>query len=122
MASGIALSTQCAEAYKALDTRACSLIVLKINEEMTEVSVEKKLPPSLGDPEGEWRAFVKELPDSDCRYVVPDFSWKETPTVTKSKICMILWSPDGASIKSKMYVFHHLYYPFLSFSLSIPLY
>eukprot|EP00168_Porphyra_purpurea_P010112 TRINITY_DN248_c0_g1_i5.p2 TRINITY_DN248_c0_g1~~TRINITY_DN248_c0_g1_i5.p2 ORF type:complete len:112 (-),score=14.12 TRINITY_DN248_c0_g1_i5:99-434(-) len=31
-----------------------------------------------------------------------DFEWKDQPTVTKSKICLILWSPEYSSVRSKM--------------------
>lgn len=102
MASGIAVMDKCVEAYQALSKRAHSIVVLKINGDMTAVEVEKTFPPVKGDAVSEWKDFVKSLPEGDCRYVITDFTWNDTPTVTKSKICMILWSPDNAPIRAKM--------------------
>eukprot|EP00172_Hildenbrandia_rubra_P003844 Plantae.Rhodophyta-Hildenbrandia_rubra.ctg6695.p1 GENE.Plantae.Rhodophyta-Hildenbrandia_rubra.ctg6695~~Plantae.Rhodophyta-Hildenbrandia_rubra.ctg6695.p1 ORF type:complete len:140 (+),score=24.57 Plantae.Rhodophyta-Hildenbrandia_rubra.ctg6695:199-618(+) len=101
MASGIAVSDACVDAYKALSKRSYSVVVLKIDDSMTEVQVEKKIPP-MKDPESDWKAFTKSLPEKDCRFVIADFVWKDTPTVEKSKICMLLWSPEYAPIRSKM--------------------
>lgn len=102
MASGIAVSTKCEDAFTALDKREYSRIVLKINKDMTMVDLDKTYPPVNGDPEAEWKTFIKSLPENEARYIISDFSWKETPTVVKSKIVMILWSPDYAPIRSKM--------------------
>lgn len=101
MASGIAISSKCLEKYAALSKREFSIMVLKINDTMTEVDVEKTIDASH-DPEPEWKDFIKTLPENDCRFIVADFQVKETATVTKAKICMILWSPEYAPIKSKM--------------------
>lgn len=90
MASGIAVSDKCVTAYQSLSKRACSVVVLKINEQMTDVEVERTLPPTSGDVEGEWKSFYKALPDDECRYVVADFSWKDTPTVIKSKVISLV--------------------------------
>lgn len=104
MASGIAIHDKCVEAYNALSKREYSTIVLKINDEMTEVSVEKTVPALApnDDPEALWKTVVSGLPENGCRYVITDFSWKETPTVTKSKIIMVLWSADLSPTRHKM--------------------
>ena len=73
------------------------------------VNVEKTLPPAE-DPVKEWKEFIKTLPENDCRYILSDFMMKDTPTVTKSKIVMILWSPEYAPIRSKMYVYTYIHY------------
>eukprot|EP00168_Porphyra_purpurea_P010111 TRINITY_DN248_c0_g1_i13.p2 TRINITY_DN248_c0_g1~~TRINITY_DN248_c0_g1_i13.p2 ORF type:complete len:143 (-),score=46.18 TRINITY_DN248_c0_g1_i13:351-779(-) len=103
MASGIAVNDQCIKEYQALSrSRTHRAVILKINDDMSEVVVDSILPKSQGDHEGDWKDFVKLLPASDCRYVVVDFEWKDQPTVTKSKICLILWSPEYSSVRSKM--------------------
>lgn len=103
MASGIHVTDKVTETYNALSKRQFSAMVLSINPEMTEIIVEKTTPPTAGDPEAEWKEFVKTMPENDCRYIICDFQWKETPTVVKSKLCMILWSPEYSPIRSKMY-------------------
>jgi cofilin len=102
MASGIAVGDECVKAFNGLSKRSYSTIVFKINADMTAVVVDKTFPPSKGNFEAEWKDFIKTLPESDCRYIITDFSWHETATVSKSKICMVLWSPDYAPIRSKM--------------------
>lgn len=102
MSSGIAISEKCMEHFNALQKRTYSAVVLKIDKEMTEVSVDTTLPPSAGDPETEWKDFLKAIPEDDCRFILFDFSWKETPTVTKSKVIMINWSPENSPVRAKM--------------------
>jgi len=103
MASGITVADNFADALKKLSSRETGLIVMKINKDMTMVNVEKTLPPAT-DPAAEWKDFIKTLPENDCRFILSDFMMKDTPTVTKSKIVMILWSPEYAPVRSKMYV------------------
>ncbi|GAB0492640.1 hypothetical protein MMPV_003908 [Pyropia vietnamensis] len=103
MASGIAVNDACIKEYSALSrSRTHRAVILKINDDMSEVVVDGILPKSQGDHEADWKDFVKMLPEADCRYAVVDFEWKDQPTVTKSKICLILWSPEYSRIKSKM--------------------
>lgn len=103
MASGIAVNDSCIKEYSALSrSRTHRAVILKINDDMSEVIVDGILPKSKGDHEGDWKDFVKMLPEADCRYAVVDFEWKDQPTVTKSKICLILWSPEYSRVRSKM--------------------
>lgn len=101
MASGIAVHDSFEKTFKELNMRKHAIIVLSINKEMTMVNIEKTVGVPT-DPEVEWKSFIKTIPQDDCRYIVTDFMVKDTPTVTKSKIVMILWSPEYAPIKSKM--------------------
>lgn len=101
MSSGIAVCDTFEAEYALLNKRKTSVIVLKINKEMTVVNVEKKLAP-ITNPEAEWKSFVSSLPENDCRFIITDFMVKDSPTVTKSKIVMILWSPEYAPVRSKM--------------------
>lgn len=102
MASGIAVDDKCIAAYNALSKRSSSIVVFKTNPDMTSVIVDKAFPPSSGDFESEWKDFVKHLPSDECRYIVADFQWKDTPTVTKSKVIFILYSSDNSPIRQKM--------------------
>ncbi len=104
MASGIGISSDFDKAIQSLNKRDCSAVVLRINKEMTEIFVERTIKPISGDPEAPWKDFVKSLPESDCRYILTDFQVRDTPTVTKSKIVMISWSPEYSPVRSKMYV------------------
>lgn len=90
MASGIAVSEKCVSAYNALSKRAASIVVLKINESMTDVEVQESLPPSSGDFESQWKTFTKTLPEAECRYVIVDFQWNDSPTVVKSKVISVV--------------------------------
>lgn len=102
--SGIKIASEVEEAFAALNKREFAVVILKISKDMQTVEVEKTIKASSGDPQAEWKDVVKLMPESDCRFVISDFSYKDTPTVTKSKIVMIAWSPECAPIKSKMYV------------------
>lgn len=103
MASGIAVSEKCAEGFKELNKRGCSVVVMKIDPVTpNEVFLDKKFPPVGDDPEASWKEFLKSLSDTEGRIIIADFQYKETPTVTKSKITTILWNPDNSSIRSKM--------------------
>lgn len=78
MASGIAVNDACIKEYSALSrSRTHRAVILKINDDMSEVVVDGILPKSQGDHEGDWKDFIKMLPESDCRYAVVDFEWKD---------------------------------------------
>lgn len=78
MASGIAVNDSCIKEYSALSrSRTHRAVILKINDDMSEVIVDGILPKSKGDHEGDWKDFVKMLPEADCRYAVVDFEWKD---------------------------------------------
>lgn len=102
MATGIDVNDNCVSAYHALSKRSHSIVVFKMNPEMTQVVVDKTYPSSRGNFEAEWKDFVKHLPADECRYIVADFQWKDTPTVTKSKVIAILYTSDSAPIRQKM--------------------
>lgn len=90
------------ESYNALSKRDHSAIILKVKDDMSEVGVESTLPPTTTDPEAEWKKIMDSLPKDDCRYIICDFSWKESPKVISSKIIMILWAPEDVTTRSKM--------------------
>lgn len=81
--------------------RAFRCAVLKINEAMTEVNLEKTFQPASASAKQDWDEMSAELPENDCRYVVYDFSY-EHQGATKTRVVFILWSPEYSNIRSKM--------------------
>lgn len=81
------------------------LIVLKITDDLMVANVEKTLPLPE-DPAKGWKDFLSTLPEFDCRFVVSYFTVQDKPTAApKSRICVILWVPEYAPVRSKMYVY-----------------
>ncbi|MEO1427054.1 MAG: hypothetical protein AAFU58_09760, partial [Pseudomonadota bacterium] len=48
---------------------------LKISDDFKEVVVDRVLPPGDGNPEADYAAFLKEIPEVDCRYILYDFEY-----------------------------------------------
>ena len=46
--------------------------------------------------------FLEELPPADCRFAVYDFEYRNADDCVFDKLVFVLWSPDGAQLKSKM--------------------
>lgn len=102
MASGVEVDPKCLETVKSLiKDRKYRCIVFKINDEMTQVQVEKTFPPADSSPKEDWDDFKKDLPESDCRYFVYDFAF-EHQGATKQRVLFALWSPENSKIRSKM--------------------
>ncbi|PXF50079.1 Actin-depolymerizing factor 8 [Gracilariopsis chorda] len=102
MASGIAVSDKCIDAYTALRKSEYSRVILKITDAADLIELESTHLRSAKEPEEDWKDFVKSLPEDSARYIISDFTVKETPTVSKAKILVLLWNPDGAPIRSKL--------------------
>ena len=103
MASGVALDPLCIEKFNGLKKREWRGVVLKINDELTEIGVEKCLdPPTVTGktPEEDWKDAIETLPENDCRFVLYDFQY-EHQGLPKSKIIFLKWAPETAKIKSK---------------------
>lgn len=111
MASGIAVSDKCIDAYTALRKSEYSRVILKITDAADLIELESTHLRSAKEPEEDWKDFVKSLPEDSARYIISDFTVKETPTVSKAKILVLLWNPDGAPIRSKLYVCIPSYLP-----------
>ncbi|TPX32914.1 hypothetical protein SmJEL517_g04086 [Synchytrium microbalum] len=72
-------------------------IVYKMNDEATEIVVEKAVEGS------NYETFVKELPKDACRYAVFDFAYEtKGEGQGRNKILFFFWSPDTAKVKPKM--------------------
>lgn len=102
MSSGISVSQKCIESYQGIKSRKFRVLVLKVDP--SEIILENSFGPSSDNVEVDWKEVVATLPEKDCRFLVCDFQMKETPTVTKSKIIFISWSPEDSPIRSKTYV------------------
>lgn len=102
MSSGVAVNKKCIEAFTSIvKNREYRCIVLKINDEMTEVQVEKTHGPSEGEPKSEWDDFRKTLPKTDCRYIIYDFTF-DYQGAQKNRLFFLLWSPEDSKVRSKM--------------------
>ena len=71
-------------------------IIFKMNDEMTEVIVEK-----TADKSASYEDFINDLPEKNARYGVFDLHY-ETEEGIREKIIFFLWSPNGCKIKEKM--------------------
>lgn len=73
-------------------------IIYKLNDDNTSIVIEKKVE-SCDD----YEAFLGELPENDCRYVVYDFEFEKSPGEgVRNKICLIVWVPDTSKVRQKM--------------------
>lgn len=72
-------------------------IIYKISDDKTKIIVDK----TSTDPS--YDKFLEELPENDCKYAVYDFEYELGQGEGKrNKIVFFQWSPDTASIRSKM--------------------
>ncbi|CAY67861.1 Cofilin, promotes actin filament depolarization in a pH-dependent manner [Komagataella phaffii GS115] len=72
-------------------------VIYKINDSKTEIIVDKISSDESYD------AFLEALPEDDSRYAVYDFQYEISSTEGKrSKIIFFTWSPETASVRSKM--------------------
>ena len=96
--SGISLSEDAVNIFYLVRSKSKYRWVLwRINDEMTEVVIEK-----LGDPSSSYGDFLAALPPDDCRYAVFDYAFVGGDGQTHSKLVFINWAPDVAKVKSKM--------------------
>lgn len=102
MSSGIEVTNEILQKFEEVRLRKYSTITLKISDDGKDIVLDKTYGPSSGDPESEWKEVVADLSESACRFLICDFQVKETPTVTKSKLIMISWTPEYSPIRSKM--------------------
>lgn len=102
MASGVAVDDKCVIAFKSLvKDRKYRATMFKINDDLSEVLLDKTLAPDGGSPESGWQEIEKYAPSDDCRYIVYDFPFNHQGTI-KTRVLFILWSPEGSKVRSKM--------------------
>mmetsp|Transcript_7292 Transcript_7292/g.13154 ORF Transcript_7292/g.13154 Transcript_7292/m.13154 type:complete len:145 (-) Transcript_7292:77-511(-) len=105
MASNINVADDVVETFEKLVHGAkYRAVVGKINDSFSEIEVERTLPPleEGGDLLAAWKEMVESLPENDCRFVLYDFQWKFSETITKSKVILILWSAEYSKVRNKM--------------------
>lgn len=102
MASGVAVDPKCVSVFKEMvKDRKFRGAIFKINDTMTEVSVDKTYPIGTGDHKADWNDFKKSLPENECRYGAYDFTYMHQGAA-KTKILFVLWSSEYSKVRSKM--------------------
>ncbi|OSX79879.1 hypothetical protein BU14_0070s0054 [Porphyra umbilicalis] len=102
MASGVAVNPTCVTAMNDLvKERKHRAVVFAINDDMTEIKLEKTFPPNASSAQAGYDEFTKSLPDDSCRYAVYDFEY-EHQGAKKNRIIFVLWSSDLAKVRTKL--------------------
>ncbi|KAF9987674.1 cofilin [Mortierella antarctica] len=95
MSSGATVSDSCLEAFNKLKLEhKYKYIVFKVSDDNKEIIVEKT------SDSGDYEAFLKDLPNDDCRFAVYDFELEIEGN--RWRDLFYSWAPDAATIKSKM--------------------
>ncbi|GME91028.1 unnamed protein product [[Candida] boidinii] len=99
--SGVQVSDEALQAFYELKlgTKKENLkfVIYKLSDDKTKIIVEKTSSDTSYD------SFLENLPEDDCRYATYDFSYEISAGEGKrSKMVFYAWSPDTASIRSKM--------------------
>jgi hypothetical protein len=91
-ASGIKVSDACVDKYQELKLgKNIRAVIFTINNENTEIVVEKDLPKNTTYDE-----FVNALPADDCRYAVYDFEYTQDGGL-RNKLLFVVWYRSGSS-------------------------
>jgi cofilin len=98
VASGVRINEECKLKFTELQRRKTyRYIILKIDEKVQEVIVEK-----TGGPDESYDTFCAALPENDPRYGVFDLDFVTEENRPLSKIFFIAWSPETSRVKAKM--------------------
>merc|ERR1719310_1398334 len=101
MSSGVQVDPTCVSEFEQMKIRSkYKYIVFKITDDKKSIVVDKTGPES-GSAEEVFAAFVKELPEGDCRYSVLDVEIATRSGAMANKLIFVSWSDDNASIKPK---------------------
>ncbi|THH00170.1 hypothetical protein EW026_g2302 [Hermanssonia centrifuga] len=96
MSSGVGVSEECIASFQDIKShRKFKYIIYGLNPTNTEIIVLK------ASNETDYDVFVGELPGNECRWAVYDFEY-EVEGGKRNKLVFYSWSPDEATIKSKM--------------------
>lgn len=99
--SGVSVNDAVIQAYNELKTgRKFKYVFFKINDELTEIVVEKEGPANA--TYDQFLDELKSVPKDDCRYCVFDFEWETAESGKRNKICFYAWCPETAKLKKKM--------------------
>mmetsp|Transcript_2115 Transcript_2115/g.3020 ORF Transcript_2115/g.3020 Transcript_2115/m.3020 type:complete len:137 (+) Transcript_2115:29-439(+) len=97
--TGIQVTEEVLDAFNQVKAGNCRYAISCINEDHTEVVLEK-----LGDASKDYKDFCGELPSDGCRYGFVDYQYKTKDGRDTSKMIFFVWAPDAAPIKSKMMI------------------
>ncbi|CAN6634276.1 cofilin [Trichomonascus vanleenenianus] len=96
--SGIAVADDCISAFEDLKLRKTyKYIIYRVSDDKTQIIVEKT------SKDADYEKFTADLPENESRYAIYDFEYELSAGEGKrNKIIFMMWSPDTASVKSKM--------------------
>ncbi|EMG47725.1 hypothetical protein G210_1830 [Candida maltosa Xu316] len=98
MSRSVTVSDESKSVYDELKLgKKYKFIIYKLSEDKTQVVTDE------ASTEGEYAAFLKKLPENECRYAVYDFEYEaEGEEGKRSKLVLFTWSPESACVKDKM--------------------
>ncbi|CAD6886776.1 unnamed protein product [Tilletia controversa] len=97
MSSGVALHPDCISNFQELKLgKKYKFVTFRVSDDKKEIIVDK----TSTDPE--WDNFVSNLPESECRWAVYDFTFQKEGEGQRNKILFVSWAPDTAPVKAKM--------------------
>ncbi|KAL0252897.1 cofilin [Cryptococcus deuterogattii 99/473] len=98
MSSGVQPTQECIEKFQELKTgKKLAYVIYGLSEDKRSIVVLK------ASEDKDFDSFVAELPEKDCRWAVYDYEFTlPGGEGVRNKLCFIVWSPDDASVKSKM--------------------
>lgn len=105
--SGCVVNDECCKAYSAMQLHKGGRVrytQMKLDDDLKEVIIEKKVEPTGQGREDEWKAFKAQLPPLQGRYIIYDWQRDGAGDGTKTGEVLVLisWCPDAAKTKEKM--------------------
>jgi len=100
MSSGIYPTNEHIELFESVKTdRKNRALSLKLNDDKNALELD-----FVEGRDFTLEQLAEKLPNNDCRFVVFDFEYKtfESPPRDTSKLLLIMWNPDNASIKVRV--------------------
>ncbi|XP_074662314.1 uncharacterized protein LOC141914879 [Tubulanus polymorphus] len=105
MASGVQVRDECVTTLEEIRMdRLYRYVVLGLSDDLKEICVLKK-----SSRDATYEDFIEDMMDAakkrQCRYAIFDVSYDAgngDERAPREKLCLIMWSPDNATIKQKM--------------------
>ena len=95
--SGVQVSDEVRSSFNKLKLTQELRYVMYVIKDSTMIVLEKQ-----GERSMTYDDFVKELPERDCRYGVIDIEYVTDDGHSMSKIVLISWIPDNATVRNRM--------------------
>ena len=95
--SGVQVSDEVRTSFNKLKLTQELRYVMYVIKDSTMIVLEKQ-----GERSMTYDDFVKELPERDCRYGVIDIEYVTDDGRSMSKIVLISWIPDNATVRNRM--------------------